>query len=229
MKRFFNALTVLLICCCASQIQAASISVDANRNGGFGAPLSNSGTFVDLIASDLLDSGTTYEISATGQIVIGDTFMSPPNGITLERSLLLGNQPEAFTPLEEGIIDGGGSVPISDGQSSVAAVGALIGIFVSDTLENSVGFDASDADSGGSLLSADLFLVGSSTTFTPTVAGKLYFGVNEAFVSNNSGSFLVSINAVPEPTSAILACFSIVLVSSCRKGKRTNTLASVGK
>ena len=158
------AACALLLVLSFSHACAGVISVTHDRSGFFGFPLSGGG--LPLVGdTDVLTAGTTYQISATGEVLIGGGAFVSPNGLDIPRSAIIGPFGQGFTPLEEGILDSGGTVPTTDGSSIAPAVGALIAAFVPTSTESLPGFDPFDSDFGGSIDATELFLVGTSRTY----------------------------------------------------------------
>lgn len=185
---------------------SAALMVGAGANGRFGTPESGGTGLVEGWV--FTGAGETVTITATGTINIGggpagDT---GPDGLDLSRGVIIGGFPEAYTPLEEQLVDASVPVPTTDHASTVLDVGALMAAFVPESVASAPGFAPLDDDvSLIGIPSGALFLVGSGpTTFTSPGAGRLYFGINEPFVSNNSGAFSVDVSPVPEPGTLLL-------------------------
>jgi hypothetical protein len=201
--------TLAAVACLSGGARGAFITVGSTASGGFGTPVSDASNLVMGYA--FTGAGQSITIDAGGSIDIGaenpGVYVTGPAGLTLERSLIIGGFGSAYTPLEEELVDSGNPPPISDGSSIVLNVGALFGAFVPQSLVDTPGFVPFDSDSVAvGVGAASLFLVDDIPyTFTSTGAGVLYFGINESFVGNNSGSFSVEITAVPEPSSLALA------------------------
>lgn len=218
------AVAALVASACPPACPAGIINVAGVRNGQFGAPLSGNVAFA--ADTDLLSPGNTYQITATGTVTTGGFPVGPDGLDGISRGSLIGGFTEGFTPLEEGILDSGGFVPANDPMSTVDDFLALIAVFVPTATEAAPGFLAINVDAGGSLQSTDLFLVGNSTLFTASEQGRLYFGVNEGFTSNNGGAFTVTTQAVvPEPRSTtILAIISVIAIFG--RTRRTRSAAT---
>ncbi|MGE3818777.1 MAG: hypothetical protein AB7I30_05030 [Isosphaeraceae bacterium] len=183
------------------------VVVGARANGGFGSPVDGP---LNMVAGHTFTAaGDVVTIHASGLIDI-NTLISAivgPDGSTTARSDLIGPFGSAYTPLEEKLVDAGTPPPISDGTSPVLNVGALIGAFVPQSIVSNPQFTPFDEDVVPvGISSPSLFLIGSGPVqFTAPGAGTLFLGINEPFVSNNAGSFSVTILAVPEPSSTTLA------------------------
>ena len=144
----------------------------------------------------------------------------------MPRSFIMGPFPQAYTPLEEALVDAGIPPPISIPSSIVTNIAALIGAFVPETVASQPGFQPRDEDIASiGIPSSALFLIGSGLlSFTALGPGQLFLGINEPFVSNNSGSFQVTITpqqVIPEPPSLALWGIGIIGLFGCswqRKG-----------
>jgi hypothetical protein len=85
------------------------------------------------------------------------------------------------------------------GFGSVANVGALIGAFVPESLENTSGFEALDGTkltSGVGIMPNRLFFVGMYNVISVPV-GTLYLGINDSVSPTNSGSLTVLVQSSP--------------------------------
>lgn len=197
-----------------SAASAATLTVNAKANGQFGQ-LYSGGTV--MITGDTLTKGDSISISATGMISIGENLTVGPNGIDLDSS---SGKVSAFeyTPLEEAEVD---ATPALANRTLMPNLGALIAAFVPQATVDSVGFSARDTDFGGDILATDLFFVGDSLTFTAAFDGTLFFGINEAYVSNNSGAYTVTTapSAVPLPASGLLLLAGLAGVAAMGRRK----------
>ena len=189
-------------------IQAATVSVPATAGGGFGSPVLASTNFI--VSYLFSQTGQTIEIKASGLIDIGISTLAGPDGLTLTRGVIAG-----YTPLEEGLLDFGVTVPIGDMDSTVLNVSALIGAFVPESRASEPGFVPLDSDiveGSRGIFSSDLFLIGNGLTFVAPGEGRLYLGINEPYMINNSGSFSVSMTPVPESSSVMPILFGLLLI-----------------
>jgi hypothetical protein len=206
-RGFFAGLSAVLLLLSGAIASAIPITVPATANGEFGVPEGGGTPLVS--AFSLTAAGQEIQITASGTINLDASLTTGPDGVSVPRSVIMGNLNLAYTPLEEGVIDGGGSVPTTDANSTVNEVGALIGAFVPSATVSASGFSPIDAklsDPNPGVNSTALFFVGAGPfTFTAPGAGTLYLGINEPFVSNNTGSFSATIVSVPEPSALVLA------------------------
>jgi hypothetical protein len=174
----------------------------STAGGEFGAPLSGSTPLILAYTFNSKDEHLT--ISARGTIFLLPDSGAPtsPLGRTQERTLLIGSYSEGYTPLEEGIIDSGGSVPTSDHSSRLPNLAGVIGAFIPKSRCDTPGFEPRDSDvvpGGLGINSTELFLIGEGPfVFKSPGPGCLFIGVNDAFNSNNSGSFIVTTSNATE-------------------------------
>jgi T5SS/PEP-CTERM-associated repeat protein len=178
-----------------------AVLVPAQASGFFGFPSAGAADLVP--AYTFTDAGQQVTINATGTIyLVTPSSPTNANGLTLQRSFIIGGAPSGFLPLEEVLVDAGSPVPITDGSSTILNVGALIGAFVPESIAAQPNFVPRDEDvvTAGQvgISSSGLFLVGAGpVSFTAPGPGRLYLGINEPFVSNNAGSFAVGIALTP--------------------------------
>ena len=200
----------------------AGVLVPSTANGSFGSPVDGPTQFV--VAHVVGVAGEQFSLSAIGTINLGEALSTDPNGLTLLHSAIIGPFDQAFTPLEEGVLDAGGAVATSDGSSTVLKVGALIAAYIPNSRTSSPGFTPEDSDiapAGNGILSSELFFLGTGPVIlTAPFAGTLYVGINEPFVSNNSGSFDVSVVRVPEPSTLILAALGGLALLACHRRRQ---------
>jgi hypothetical protein len=193
-------------------IQAATVSVPATAGGGFGlvhlSPVLGSTNFI--VGYLFSQTGQTIEIKSSGLINIGISTLAGPDGLTLTRGVI-----DGYTPIEEGLLDFGVPVPIGDMDSTVLNVSALIGAFIPESRASEPGFVPLDSDiveGSRGIFSSDLFLIGNGLTFVAPGEGRLYLGINEPYMLNNSGSFSVSVTPVPESSSVMPILFGLLLI-----------------
>ncbi|HZZ29200.1 MAG TPA: hypothetical protein VFE46_14475 [Pirellulales bacterium] len=207
----------------ASRAGATSIQVAATASGEFGIP--ESGAVPMVSAFTFTAAGQQVQLSANGTINLDPELTTGPNGISVPRSIIIGglSQGQGYTPLEEGIMDGGGSVPTTDGSSTVTELGSLMGAFVPAASVSASGFSAIDshlATGGKGINSTAIFFVGvGPLTVTAPGPGTLYLGIDESFVSNNTGHFSATVTVVPEPSALQLALLagSFALAGATKK------------
>ncbi|MCC9603404.1 PEP-CTERM sorting domain-containing protein [Stieleria sp. JC731] len=219
--RFSTISCLVILTLIWSEMCPADVVVSAGATGGFGRyddDVSEGGGDM-VLGWDFSGPNQTILISATGTIRIGPEF--PSNGpggvaITVDNISVL---QQTYTPLEQQFVDSGVlTIPRPVGDS-LSDTGALIGAFVSSTTASFSKFQPRDPDTLGldgiGIAPQDLMLIGDGEfSFTSTEAGRLYLGINDLFPSNNSGSFTVTITAIPEPTSCFalfLGCSAIVV------------------
>lgn len=205
-----------------SSASAVTISVPATATGDFGAPAAATTNFIlgkaVTFAPDQISE--TVRITASGLIDIGLGPNVTPDGV----SISIGASPSEFSPLEEKVIDAGGSLPARTGLN----YGAVIYAFVPAAIANNMTFLPHDEDTTTLGIDADwLFLAGSGPTdITVTQAGTFYIGINDTYASNNSGSFSVTLETIaqqfptpaPEPSSFLL--LSLGALGLVRNGRR---------
>lgn len=204
-----------------STASAVTISVPATATGGFGSPPPPNGYTDFVLGTTVTFSGETSKtvrITASGSIAIGLTENPTPDGVLWQ----LTNSGD-YTPLEEKIIDASGTLPAR--TRDVPNTGGLIYAFVPVATASASGFAPRDEDLTGSGLGIDsqlLFLAGSGPTdVTVTEPGSFYLGINDAFATNNSGSFSVTLDEVaapvPEPSSLVLLSFGMACLLRTRR------------
>lgn len=151
----------------------------------------------------------TYRIVGVGLVGLDGTnrFIMRPDGTPDVPVTVRGY--EYFNPAGTSVVDG------SYGQAGAnAKIGALIG-----TLNSHAWMSPNPSSSQQS----DWFQIGNGTTVSLTSRSHLYAAVNETYPWNNTGAFQVSVSAVPEPRTALLA-LSGLLVLGGLAGRRTVVL-----
>ncbi|WP_276716582.1 hypothetical protein [Pseudooceanicola nitratireducens] len=173
----------------ASGASALSLTVVAHANGFFGGSFHHNGATA-MIEGVSLSAGDSVAITASGQIAIGENIFVGPNGEDVHSS---SGKVFAFeyTPLEEAAVD---ATPSLANLPLMPKLGALIGAFVAQPTVDASGFVATNVDVGGGINSTDLFFVGESLTYTAAFDGTLFFGINEAYVLNNSLAYAVALD-----------------------------------
>ena len=96
-----------------------------------------------------------------------------------------------------------------------------MGAFISAAQVAAPGFVPRDTDLGGGIDATDLFLIGSSNTFTAPGAGTLFLGVNDSRAGNNVGAF--SVQVVPLPGAVWLLGSAVVGLAVRRRVRRAIT------
>ncbi|MFW2542192.1 VPLPA-CTERM sorting domain-containing protein [Primorskyibacter sp. 2E107] len=183
----------------ALHAQAATVdySVLATTNGLFGQWQSG-GT--NMASGPQLSAGETITITAPGTISLGEIY----NVVTADGVDVNASTGHVFaweyTPLEEAGVDAN---PALAYDPMMYGLGALIAAFVPTATVAAPGFTARNTDAGGGIQASDLFLVGSSLTFTAAYDGYLFFGINEGYVANNSGNFTVTVTPGGGTTAAV--------------------------
>lgn len=168
---------------------AASIdfTVFSKTNGRFGVWELGG---VAMALGPQLSAGEVITISATGTISLGEIYHTvTADGVDVDSSSGHVSTWE-YTPLEEAGVDAN---PTLANATLMPGLGALMGAFIPQTTVDAPGFTALDTDVGGDIQSSDLFLVGSSLVFTAGYDGTLFFGINEGYVANNTGSHIVTV------------------------------------
>lgn len=155
------------------------------------APTNVAGNATSLVSLGSFAAGT-YNITATGLIsLVGDGSMPiRPDGTPD----IVNNNPAwtSFYP--------NGTFSFA-GQYGAAGTGAKIGALIG-TLNPL----ASPLQSLSTpVANPDWFLIGYGTTITLASAGSIYAGINDTYLSNNSGAYQVNVTAVPEPAQWVLA------------------------
>ena len=201
--KFLAVVLAALTSTTASAATLGTYTVNANDNGGFGELQSGRSAFV--LGTSLV-AGQTVVIDVTGQIFLGGAYVDP-NGRDADPAFDNVSDWE-YTPLEEAGVDAG---TIDPDSPILPNLGALIGAFLPTSTVESVGFTSFDEDWGGGIAASDLFFIGESLTFTAAYDGYLLFGINEGYVSNNSGAFTVTVSDVAVPLPASLALLPVGL------------------
>jgi hypothetical protein len=133
----------------------------------------------------VFDAGT-YSLIGTGLVDLcgGGSFVMRPDGVP-NTSVTCGNYGATFNP-DGSYVANGAFGP----SGSNAKIGALIGTLNPNAYTglNPTGAQASD-----------WFLIGYSAVVTLSSAGHIYASVNDLVYPNNTGSFQVTVSAIPEP------------------------------
>ena len=223
--RFFAALAGLTTLSATTALATSlTVNVDAHANGFFGHSFSLAQS-TDMIRSISLTAGETVDIIGTGQIAIGEQIFVGPNGEDTHSNT---GKVFAFeyTPLEEAIVDAN---PAHANDPLMPKLGALIGAFVARSTVDATGFLARDTDVGGGIASTDLFFVGESLSYTAAFDGTLFFGINEAYVQNNSLMYSASLTvdngfddsaAVPLPAGLPMLASALGLGELLRRRRK---------
>ena len=182
---------------------ADTVSVDAKATGTFGEhPDVTVPPVLDMVPGVVFFGASTVRITASGTIDLNPVSPALQNVSPDGLGPLFRGTTQIYSPLEEALVDASGTGALS---SDILNGGALMGAFVSKAIVDSPGFLAKDDDfPNGGISSDKLFLIGTGPfAFTATVAGTLFFGINDVRASNNSGSFEVSFIA-PNPINPML-------------------------
>lgn len=203
MMRVLCLVTLAIVSMCS---HAVVISVDGRANGSFGGRGALNGAGVALVAGSTLFAGQQVTISATGTIHDGVQSLGPGGSQTTPTCC------NDFQPLEETAFTAGILFPRA--SSFFQDLGALIGAFVDSSTVSAPGFSAISTTFGGNISASSLFLIGSGPfQFVAPTGGQLFFGVNDWFAVNNSGSFEVTVSrAVPEPEHWMLFLSGLTLL-----------------
>lgn len=198
--------SILIVVSLATLSMGDVIVVSGKSTGRFGAPVG--GSFSFQLAHNFAAAGEVITLDASGMVDIGGGTRVGPDGANFLRSPFIGGFPEAFSPLEERLLDMGGIVPTTNPDSIYPLAGALIGAFVDSTRTSAVGFQPLNSDfvpGFPGIDSQDLFFIGAGvSSFIAPDKGTLFLGVNEGFPNGNGGAFMVTVNSVPEPSSSLL-------------------------
>lgn len=189
MKTFLAALAILTT---AGVAHAGTFNVDSRANGKFGH-LQFSGTA--MVQGFHLTGGQSVDISVTGtiSILVGNpSATTGPDGLLINCNSGLVSCNE-FSPLQEAGVDAGTFNPNDPLEPHL---GGMMAAFIPDT-QYTAGFLAYDTDYGGNIQPSQLFFVGTGLTYVAPQAGWLYFGINEPYVTNNSGAFTVNYEDTP--------------------------------
>lgn len=198
------AAAALLATLTATSASALSVTVGAKKNGYFGQLSSGA---QDMVQATDLSAGDTVAITATGQIYIGENLQVTANGVDLDSSSGKVFSFE-YTPLEQaGVI----ADPSLANNTLMPNLGALIGAFLPTATATASGFNARSSTSGNGIAATDLFFVGESLTYTAAFDGRLFLGINEGYVSNNSGAFNVSLTAANAPAVPLPAGLPLLI------------------
>ena len=197
----------------------APVLVDSHATGLFGsggAP----GASALVEGWSLASAGERVSISATGLIDLATNepgYDTSPSGIGLLVDGIQASNTQ-FTPDEEKHVEAGTLILPRTASTTIPAVGALIAVFVPESVASAPGFSATNVEFGGAITPQDVFLVGSGPfEFTAQAPGRLYLGINDTFPTNNSGSFSVTVSAVPEPASVGLIIAAGAFMLSARR------------
>ncbi len=192
---------------------AASVFVDGRATGQFGtygpAAIRDGLDLVEVVT--FASAGEAIDFTAAGSLYLGTGALpttGPDGAGPFDRVAFLASS-AAFLPLEEALVDGGGSLSPSFDQ-----IGAVFAAFVPAGVRLGPGFLARNLDVGGSIASDSLFLVGSGpVTFVAPGPGSLFFGVNDSFGNNNTGGYTVTTMPVPEPSTGLLVLLGLGALS----------------
>lgn len=206
---------------------ALSVTIGPMASGGFGEPVSGAGALVP--GQEFAAAGEAVEIVVTGTLFLAPgAFATGPDGIPLERQLF---GVPGFTPLEEKLVDAGTPPPIGVGGDVAPSVGAAMGAFVPAGVASAPGFSALDDDFAPlGISSSQLFLIGAGPfLFVSPGPGTLFLGVNDMFVSNNSGAFTATLVPIPEPGTSALVGLGLLGLAARRRRGATRTGAPSGR
>lgn len=188
-----SIITTAALVLCATLSHAAPVSIPSNGN------LVDLGSF----------QAGAYKLTGSGSIALCsyNTFVVGPDGVSL-----------ADYPVT--CAGGGGTYnePSSsyDGSFGPAGPHAYIGALVATLNPNAyTGSNPSESQAD------DWFLVGYGTTITLTAPSHIYAALNDMYVSNNSGAFQISVEAVgaavPEPATAALTLSGLLGIATIRR------------
>jgi len=172
------------------QVETATVTVPGNASGYFGSNSGggNTSPVVPLIPAVSVSGPSTitikylsgYVTDCCGYDQVG------PEGFSYDAT-------GAQTPLQEASAFSGGTVPNLD---------ALMGTFVSQARLNRSDFkpvDGAKAIAPAAIAADLLFFIGEGKTIQTPGAGTLYLGINDWYVGDNGGEFVVQVKATPPP------------------------------
>lgn len=185
--------TIAALVLCATSSHAALVDIPSN------------GQMIDL---GVFQTGT-YKLTGSGSIALcpGNTFVVGPDGVSL-----------SGYPV---VCAGGGGTYTGPSSSFDYAFGqagthANIGALVATLNPNAyTGSNPSENQAD------DWFLVGYGTNITLAATSHIYAALNDMYVSNNSGAFQISVEAVgaavPEPATAALTLSGLLGIATIRR------------
>jgi hypothetical protein len=184
--------TVSLFVAAAAAL-ATSVSVAA-------APISVSpgGELADL---GLFAAGT-YQLTGAGLLDLGDNVGIRPDGTP---TAPLPAPYEYFNP------DGAYTDVLLGNATGRAGFNAKLGALV-----GTLNAAAYTGNSPTLAQANDWFLIGFGRTITLTSAQHIYAALNDTYYSNNTGTFTVSVSAVPEPSSVMLVLGGVAVLWGAR-------------
>jgi hypothetical protein len=159
-----------------------TVTVPGNASGHFGNDSDLIIPFIPAITVTVPSSIAVTYVSGTVTDCCGVD--AGPNGVPWPAT-------NSQTPLLEAWAFSGGEVPNLD---------ALIGVFVSQRRMNRPGFQAIDGTKNVAKVGIApdlLFFIGEGKTIQTDEAGTLFLGINDWYVSDNGGEFVVQVSATP--------------------------------
>jgi hypothetical protein len=180
---FFSLLAAFLVSGTVNA-SAATVVVPGNASGGFGNPSSG---YVPLISALKVCGRGTIIISYKSGTVTDCGLNAGPKGVTYVL------EPWDQMPLQEVVGTLSGTVP---------NLNALIGAFVPASTVKTTGFAAVDGTKALAPVGIPpnaLFFVGIYATVEVNGPGTLFLGINDGYVSDNGGSFTVTVNFIQNP------------------------------
>jgi hypothetical protein len=172
-------LLTMLVLAAPNLAHAQNVFVPGNASGYFGNPVDQPVPLVSAVT--VSGPGTITVTYVSGTVDVGGGHVVGPHGF--------GPWPTAGNqyPLQE-----------ARGVTTQAAfrIGALIGIFVAASRVNAAGFMAIDGTKNAApagIVPGGLVFIGKGKTFNVAEAGTLFLGINDTFVSDNSGGFNVTV------------------------------------
>jgi hypothetical protein len=174
------ALFTLLVTVSTVAGAQATVFVPGKASGDFGNPVV---TLVPFVPALTVTGPSTIQITyVSGMVQFGIGLITGPNGAPWD----LG---PVQTPLQE-------TAGVAHGH--VNNLAALIGAFVSKSRVDAPGFQAVDGTKNLTrvgIVPSRLFFIGTSKTIHVNGPGTLFLGINDEGIEDNSGGFMVLVQA----------------------------------
>ncbi len=158
------------------------VTVPGNASGHFG---NNADLTIPLVPAISVNGPSSITITyVSGTVTDCCGVNTGPNGVPWDAT-------GAQSPLEEASAFAGGTIPDLD---------SLVGVFVTKWRVSRSGFKAIDGTKNVTPVGIHpglLFFIGEGKTIQTDGPGTLYLGINDWYVSDNGGAFVVSVSATP--------------------------------